>query len=218
LKLYSLAAAAGAGLLAFPSQADAKIVYTAANIDVVYGYNLDVNGDGIPDFTFELVEADHTNLLIVTLDVAGNQIRPPYKLTGYDAAALPAGAPIGNSQQFTSVTSYGGLFIAATFGYGSSTGFWGPWKNANGRYLGLKFLINGQVHYGWARMSISNWGQAGGKAVLSGYAYETMPNKKITAGDEGPASSADAAPPAATAQSLALLARGAEGLDAWRRE
>jgi hypothetical protein len=59
-----------------------------------------------------------------------------------------------------------------------------PWAN-NGKgvknhYLGLRFAINGKVHYGWARLTVSV--SNGIYATLTGYAYETIPNKSIIAG------------------------------------
>ena len=68
----------------------------------------------------------------------------------------------------------------------ATTSFKGQWINATNRYLGLKFKIHGQTHYGWARLSIQyeNFTFA---ATLTGYAYETIPNKAITAGEtKGP--------------------------------
>ena len=61
----------------------------------------------------------------------------------------------------------------------------GPWNN-NGkgvrdRYLGLKFLIKGKVHYGWASMNFHIYNYHP-DVVLTGYAYETTPNKAITTG------------------------------------
>lgn len=66
------------------------------------------------------------------------------------------------------------------------TGHWRP--GMKDRYLGLTFYLNGEKHYGWARLSIPpphHPPQIG--AVLTGYAYETIPNKTIIAGKtEGP--------------------------------
>ena len=50
-----------------------------------------------------------------------------------------------------------------------------------GRYLGLKFLIRGKVHYGWARLNVTV-GNSKITATLTGYAYETIPNNPIIAG------------------------------------
>jgi hypothetical protein len=217
------AAAAGVGLLAAAQPAEAKIVYKATSVNIAANapYKLDLNGDGTTDFTFSFFTLDHTTALQLNLDVFGNQVMPPAGTTGPEAAALPFGAPIGGSQGFTSATSYGGVGMAFAFAY-SVTDFWGPWAGATNHYLGLKFLIKGNVHYGWARLSVSDWRSHNGLILLSGYAYETQVNKKISAGDIGPEARAavDSAAPVQTAQpaSLGLLARGADGLAVWRRE
>jgi hypothetical protein len=62
----------------------------------------------------------------------------------------------------------------------------GRWANVRGRYLGLKFRIKGKIHYGWARLNVTV-GNSRISATLTGYAYETIPNKPITAGStKGP--------------------------------
>jgi hypothetical protein len=110
---------------------------------------------------------------------------------------------------------------------------YGSWKNKKNRYLGLQFMINGEVHYGWARLSVEcHDGNVG--ALLSGYAYETVPNEGLKAGqtkekkeepeDEnlhGPGSPASPGSPVApfsTAATLGMLARGAQSLDIWRQQ
>ena len=48
-------------------------------------------------------------------------------------------------------------------------------------YLGMKFVIQGKAHFGWTRLNV---GCTNTKvnATLTGYAYETVPNKPIIAG------------------------------------
>ena len=53
----------------------------------------------------------------------------------------------------------------------------GPWYNVPNRYLGLKFYVKGKAHYGWARLKTTAC-----HATLTGYAYETIPNKPIITG------------------------------------
>jgi hypothetical protein len=104
----------------------------------------------------------------------------------------------------------------------------GPWNNVKNRYLGLRFISEGKTHFGWARLNEScNPENSRITAVLTGYAYETIPNKAIIAGktkgpDEvsnveqpNPASLTAPTPEQAT---LGLLAMGAPGLSIWRRE
>jgi len=53
LNAYALTAgAAGVGMLAGAQPAEGRIVYTPAHVAVQgVGYNLDLNHDGVPDFT-----------------------------------------------------------------------------------------------------------------------------------------------------------------------
>jgi len=88
----------------------------------------------------------------------------------------------------------------------------GPWANAAGRYLGLSFGSGAARHYGWARLSVHVDKQnAEIRAVLTGYAYETVPNKPIITGKTK-------GPDVITVQpaSLGHLAAGASAFPAWR--
>ena len=60
-------------------------------------------------------------------------------------------------------------------------GNWFP--NVKNRYLALTFIVNGKKHYGWARVSVqSTEHPLTLTGTLTGYAYETIPNKPIKAG------------------------------------
>lgn len=60
----------------------------------------------------------------------------------------------------------------------------GNWFDITG-FLGLQFLINGETHYGWAAVSVVfvdskiPWTLS---ATLTGYAYETVADQPIVAG------------------------------------
>ena len=75
------------------------------------------------------------------------------------------------------------------------------------KYLGFKFTINGETHFGWARINADYTFAKGGQSMinvyLSGYAYESTPNMAIGAGDNmGPR-------PPHSQGTLGELARGA---------
>jgi hypothetical protein len=99
----------------------------------------------------------------------------------------------------------------------------GNWPNAQAPFLGLEFTAQGQKHFGWARLM---WVNGPGTATLTGYAYETEPNKAIRAGDTGPVAEARvpemySAPPGVGTlrpATLGLLALGSAGVDIWRKE
>jgi len=100
----------------------------------------------------------------------------------------------------------------------------GRWANVSGRYLGLKFRIKDKIHYGWARFNVTV-GNSRITATLTGYAYDTIPNKTIIAGQtkgmddntiEEP--SASMTVPRSQPATLGALAMGAPRLSIWRRE
>jgi hypothetical protein len=218
LSAYIAAAgAAGVGMLAVTQPAEAKVVYTSANIPVfTYGYGdvaLDINGDGVTDLTFFGATFAYGTYLKVYAP-AGNGIAG----ANFNASALKWGARIGPKAAFTSkaqnIASVGGC-------HSSNCGYYGPWDNTQGHFLGVKFVISGEVHYGWLRLNVAKRPY---HSVITGYAYETIPNKPIIAGAEsGPqvAGAIDSLRLAALSMqppSLGMLARGADGLAVWRRK
>ena len=180
LNMYALAAsAAGVGMLALAQPAKAKIVYTRVHLQIPYrmGFHLDLNHDRINDFSFLNYDGNTDDM--VSLGVgpafAVNGIRSS---AGY-AAALRGGASIGRKGKFFE-QKYFELMADVNFSHDTCRG---PWGNGKGRYLGLKFIIKGKTHFGWARLNVTcNGGNQTIKAVLTGYAYETIPNKPIIAG------------------------------------
>jgi hypothetical protein len=236
LNAYALAAsAAGVSLLALAQPAEAKIVYKPAHVTFGAGahgpppgsYYLDLNRDGIPDFVFRWAGLSMTSCCWVTLHVqptGSNGVAGNY----YWVYCLGSGASIG-PQQFFAGTLMASIYFEArraASGFGS---WYYPETNGNVEgYLGLKFGIHGQTHYGWARLNVfTNHNAPALTAALLGYAYETMPNKPIILSKEqgpcqrlpkdhkhaNPASSSTAEP-----ASLGRLAQGASGVAAWRRK
>jgi hypothetical protein len=211
LSMYALAAsAAGVSLLALPHPAEAKIVYTKTH-QLIYGVghfvNLDLNHDGHADFRFVVGGASHGSFLAVYSPSQDNRISTTSKIRNW-AAAFPAGVRIGAGGKGSNASApMEGLF----FGTPSSSYQWGNWLNVKNRYLGLAFKIKGKTHYGWARLSATVGRDYGVHATLTGYAYETIPNKAIITGKtEGP----DVI--RVTPATLGHLARGASSVSAWR--
>ncbi len=210
-------ACAAAGVSCIVAQpAEAKIVYTATNTSIGASTPIDLNHDGITDFTFGLHVLDKSLMLTVAPNATGNEIR----VKGDGAAAGFFGVPVGPGEQFSANDIYSwGVFMAFFFGgYGTSTGGSnGPWANTKNRYLGFKFVINGQTHYGWARLSVGETG-----SLLTGFAYETEPNTTIIEGHLSDGTADNVVPqllaPRSNLACLGALARGVDGLPIWRRE
>jgi hypothetical protein len=227
LHAYATAAcAAGVSLLASATPAAAKIVYTPANAYILPKgtLNLDLNHDGIADFQFSNHLSVFSGGRNSTLKVLPQSQRNAIWGTGTYASALAGGVEIGANkhlQSFHNLMVKMTTFSISFFSLRSK----GPWADVTRRYLGLKFSIKGKIHYGWARLNVTVT-LRGNFAVLTGYAYETEPNKAIVTGQTkraadvrgaGPSSSASFQPSTRPPVSLGLLAQGARGLDIWRK-
>ena len=175
------ASAAGVGLLASVQPAEAKIIYTPSNVPIPVNGGLiqfDLNHDGVNDFglsnqsTFGSAAARpplglyHRSLRVVPAQ-ASNRILA-VQSNGFPCAAkLPAGVAVGGGGHFASTRLLFQVSGDATTQFAAHC----PWLDSKGGYLGLKFVVNGETHYGWARVTISSG------VSLRGYAYETTPNK-----------------------------------------
>jgi hypothetical protein len=232
--MYALAAsAAGVGMLAL-QPAEAKIVYTPANSKFVnQSFAIDLNHDGKNDFQFRYrYRTDH--YLSVSGAIRGNAVVSGGQQIIRSAAfavagALPKGAKIGPADKFIGKPQVlGAVYYNSD---GGMTAFYGKWTNAGTLYLGLQFNIHGHKHYGWARLSVSIPCGCGNlqyppiTAILTGYAYETIPNKPIIAGKtKGPDDisvkepNASITMPTSKPASLGMLALGSPALSIWRRE
>jgi len=230
LSYAAAASAAGVGLLATAQPSEAKIVYTPTHTVVSPNTSLkiDLNSDGIDDFTF--TEFGFAGRIANTgsthssgfLNVRGAQsanqvIGAAHQPTGY-ASALAGRVMVGASGHFLSSKSQ--LMEGCLIMQGTAVVSDGKWINAKSKYLGLKFVIHGQTHFGWARISVRKSG-CSITAVLTGYAYETVANKSIFTGKtSGPTDAADSTSliESPVLASIGLLAQGFPALSVWRRE
>jgi hypothetical protein len=124
------------------------------------------------------------------------------------AQALPANKRIGPAEYFRNRFGYAKMDRCKA----TRTSYYlsGSWPDTKDLYLGLQFLIGGKIHYGWARLSLKVSGRnCSATAVLSGYAYETVPDKEIGSGRTGvPDETGTAERPDVTLGALALGSMG----------
>lgn len=193
-----LASAAGVSVLVLAGASEAKVVYTET-YQVTHNYPLyiDLNHDGINDFVLRTLLYKGSSGMEVGLNangyrnaenvIAGRRVSSGGNYFFSAASALPAGAVIGARINFSVPTP---IMASELFnGVGSQYSYRGAWagkgEGVTNRYLGLKFVVAGEVHYGWARVSVTlgHHRQADDvSGTLTGYAYETIPGKPIVAG------------------------------------
>ena len=241
LHLYALAAsAAGVSVLALAQPTEAEIVYTPANVTIGTNqeYGLDLNNDGIVDFTIKAFgkyfpPVTYINSLVVKHPPAGNEVAAHLAFGLYSgggfrfAYALGSGLPISPQARHFSAGRATMTWVCECDAGGHYRGSWlthSSHQPLSNRYLGFKFKINGEVHYGWARLNATYGG-----ALLTGYAYETVPDQGLNAGQEQETQAQEAEKkvgqpdpaaltlPAQKPATLGMLAHGARGLPMWRK-
>lgn len=219
-KLLAYAAAGGAAYAAaivgaIPAQAE--VVYTQAHIVMTLNSSgmLDINGDGINDFVyqeqsvFQCGRSCQTTYFFNWVDFqaaqAGNGVVEGPKVINWVCFAhLQAKKTVGDGRQFISTGS-------ASFQDDECLG----WKPPARGYVGLRFTIDGDTHYGWLRLIVTpSSTQKAETVTITGYAYETEPNTPIVI-DQRPGDDVISSGPSEPA-SLGVLAAGASGLNVWR--
>ena len=180
------------------TQAQAQIIYTDVIPDATYsGSNdscyLDLDNNGQTDFL--IIRREDPGYCM------GCLIGTHYRVLIYPMAAHVISGFTWLSQQFPQCHQSGQV-VGTNLSYSVTNGLmrdaspggscppsmqncvpWPPfsWANYPEGYLGLRFTIAGEIHYGWARLSIPS---AAG-FTLKDYAYNSLPGEGILAGDMG---------------------------------
>jgi hypothetical protein len=179
---YTAAAAALVGA----SGANAQIVYTDVNPDFAHpgneiAYGLDLNNDA--NFDFAMFSAD-------TVVSSGARIRytviAPYGTaaasnaiagespSGYDyALALNSGDMIDATLNWIAATNTMAYNVDSNNPYNEN------WNGVTDKYLGLKFVVAGNTHYGWARLDVQAVADVW---TLKDYAFNATPDGALEAG------------------------------------
>ncbi|MGA7078178.1 MAG: hypothetical protein WBQ43_22365 [Terriglobales bacterium] len=230
LHMYALAAsAAGVSVLALAQPGEAEIVYTPVQVTIGPGqaYALDLNQDGIVDFTIHNRTHGTTSGFDASIFVrpaAGNAVAGHITRFRFDwAYALGSGMRIDKVDRHFAPGRASMAFSDTFVGSYSRGGSWLSTFGFTARFLGLKFKIDGQVHYGWARLNVQTYPQL--TPTLTGFAYETVANKPIKAGAEQGKDDASVKQPGPAAltkpeqrpATLGMLALGSPALSIWRR-
>jgi|HubBroStandDraft_6_1064221.scaffolds.fasta_scaffold26541_3 hypothetical protein len=222
---YALAAsAAGVSVLACSPQAEAKVFFTDTWIPIAPNTattNIDLTNGGTVNFTIANKQSCSTYHCFETMNVLPQNSRNAVWGANTYASALGSGVSLGSNGQFQAghqrmAADRAGFGRSGTESYRST----GQWRQATRLFLGVKFIIQGEIHYGWVRVDAAAT-FAGMYAAVTGYAYESVPNQPIKTGqtsgsikkrNQGTKGSAAAHTPPPSSGSLGQLAIGALGL------
>ncbi len=164
---------------------ESVIIYTDVEPDFNSGtgdgqYNLDLDNDGHVDFVLtSSLEDDWFASGIKSDSNSTNGILSLHPWYSHPAA-LDKGQKIFNLSTYKDGESYeSGVNFAYGYCFPNDDVCRYNWEDKGDRYVGLRFLINKNIHYGWARLeflSASKW-------IIKDYAYHASPNTAILAGE-----------------------------------
>lgn len=159
---------------------EADIIYTDVNPDAFVNpldpdYAIDIDNDGTPEFILQnlvdgatvfdiILNCQNSDADVVATDLGGS-------IYGIDV--IGNGTTIGPASSFTGQPTPSSPFIR------NETYL--LWQAQSFKFVGFKFSIAGNTHYGWIRLSVS----AADIVVVVDYAYNDIPNTPIAAGDVG---------------------------------
>ncbi len=143
-------------------------------------YGIDLNGDGLVDFTlsssylyqgFVITPTGNNAVLSYVVDSFGSSFAAnlsPGTLVGPQSSLSPV-------WQQTIVFPTGTIYPVITAGY--SDGVYGQFAGAAG-FVGLQFMVGNETHYGF--LQIDCLGYAGDGGFYEGYGWNTTPGAPIT--------------------------------------
>ncbi len=166
----------------------AAVVYTDIAPDIVntcppsitFFGGVDMDNDNNPELGF------------IWTNLGSNwNLRGVLQVTGAELLHLPANLP--NVPAFNSLNplslndSIGNdtlLFTSTGLAQLSDPSGFSNFLSIGDRYIGVKFLIGANIHYGWVLVNLTSTPSPATMTIKS-YAYESLPNTPILAGDTG---------------------------------
>lgn len=173
---------------------NAQIQYTDVNPDQVIDvnnspYNLDFNSDAVNDLSLQVVQISETGSTFKYSGFSANvELGANGVVAGGSSGTIPLalnnGDVISPSALFDSTGSeiLGGLVnYTSISGSSSYNGIisYGNFLGQTDKFLGVKFDITGNTHYGWVRLDVAADATT---ITVKDYAYNTVANDSIKAG------------------------------------
>lgn len=178
-----------AGAVVTATSASAQIVYTDVNPDYSHDasdlgalsiYPLDLNNDATVDF---LIASKDTT-------IGANRVRTslavPYGAGNAVAGETPSAYDYALALDINTMVDATLTWIAASntmaYNLDGANPYSENWNGVTDKYLGLKFVVGANTHYGWARLDVDALADS---LVVKDYAYNATPNGGIMTGAMG---------------------------------
>jgi len=163
-----------------------QIIYTDVNPDTtinefLQGYGVDFDDNDKIDLHITLLSNVGVWVMHLIPDMPSDFTYVVYD--GEEASVLVDGDYISASSDLYRLGSgWGGLL----YGYWDDSGEFGNWTGIQeDKYLGIKFEIGNDFHYGWIHLTTIVYDHDDMEFTVKGFAYNSVPNEGIDAGDKG---------------------------------
>ena len=200
-KLARFSAVAGAVLAT--GAVNSQIVYTDVNPDVLVDaisgpYDLDFNSDAVVDVTFGVqaivnqtgsqsgISFTFNGSVATVFPAAGNGVQ---QIIGSGSSSTMAVTPLNNGDLISSGAVFGGSVSGSLLGIAGIADIpllsmtypisQGPFLGVSDKFLGVKFMVGANTHYGWARLNVTSGAD---KILIKDYAYNQNADLPILAG------------------------------------
>jgi len=172
-------------------QASGEIIYQDIEditIEVGDMYDLDMDGDDVMDFHFRaglIISSTSSSIWSFasafgfysgSIGGSSNQIIGYAGDFYYYGSALDAGVEVGPKASWLNFPSYSNSAVLASNFYGDT---YGNFPGQGEKYLGVKFKVGENLHYGWIRLE-ADINDA--HITIMDYAYENVPDGPIETG------------------------------------
>ncbi len=185
-KLASYTGFAAAAMLLLPSNSHAEIRYVDPDDVMIYNdnraYDIDLNKDNITDFKIGLNTFSYFSTTFYTYyysSMTMRRVMNDNRVMAFDdfVTKLSENMYIGPNGQWDDVA----VFCEGTGSYFDVTTR-GNWtEDAYKKFIGIKFKISGEDHYGWIRASVHST-MYNMVVTVHDWAYEDEPGVSIKAG------------------------------------
>jgi hypothetical protein len=162
--------------------ANAQVIYTdIPDTTLLTGgiYELDLNNDDTADYTIGVTPGLNSTFNSVEIYVPSstntNEVAASLTPTSfYYPFLIESGALINQANTWLPAFPYASLLFIYTTGI-----IQGNWQGGvTDGFMGLRFKISGQTHYGWVRLDVAGDAKS---AVIKDYAYNSIPDSGIIA-------------------------------------
>lgn len=168
------------GILNVNTNLKAQIIYTDLEPDLTSNstettYELDINNDGVTNF---ILEASPDPYAIIYPNTPENEfIRSENQGWITLVEVLNAGTSVKTLNSPFSWNNWPGLLFIGCY-ISIDQCLHSNWTNQTDKYIGISFKIDGNLHYGWIRMDVSDnthW-------TIKDYAYNATPEEDLLTG------------------------------------